>query len=226
MIKKTVLSSILIILCFCPGFSQIKTFTPEWGFGVNGGTAFSRMRFSTNPPNPSISQDYLMQFSGGIVARYISQKHFGIQGELNYSMRGWKETTDEYNPNKYSRRLTYLELPIMTHIYFDMGKWMRFFVNLGPQIGFNIGDSVLEKEIVTSSEETSDHYDLPVDKKFDYGIKAGIGFEIRTGIGSFIVDGRYYFGLSDTFGNTKEDYFQASSHQALGVNLTYLFRLK
>jgi hypothetical protein len=50
-----------------------------------------------------------------------------------------------------------------------------------------------------------------------------MGFELRTGIGNFILDGRYYFGLSDIYNNAKADDFQASSNQVIGVKLTYFF---
>lgn len=220
---KRFLAIIGLLFVFIPLFSQTKAFSSEWSFGVNGGMNLSRMRFSVYPPNPSIAQDYLQQETGGIVVRYISEKHFGIQGELNYSRRGWKDTTDETSPNKFTRSLTYIEMPLFTHIYFGLGKRVRLIVNLGPQIAYNIGDKVTEIEIAPGSSEKY-YYDMSIKKKFDYGIKGGLGFELRTGIGSFIVEGRYYFGLSDIYNNSKSDVFQASSHQVIGINLTYLFR--
>jgi hypothetical protein len=62
------------------------------------------------------------------------------------------------------------------------------------------------------------------EQTFDYGITGGMGFELRTGIGSFIVEGRYYFGLSDLLGNSMEDFFQSSHNQIIGLKLTYLIK--
>lgn len=200
--------------------AQENKFQQEWSFGVNAGLTFSKISF-----NPSVPQDMILQGSGGLTVRYLSEKNFGIQAELNYSMRGWKEKTDEVShPNEYSRSISYLELPIMTHIYFDMGKRTRMIFLLGPQIGYNIGENEITREIKSSSEETAPYYDWEVQRAFDYGLIGGLGVELRTGIGNFIIDGRYYFGLSDIFWNKKVDYFQSSSNQVIGVKLTYLFR--
>lgn len=204
---------------FIPGLTPQETFSPEWAFGINAGATLSRIRF-----NPNIPQEYLMQYSGGISVRYISEKHFGIVGEVNYSMRGWKERTDEFYLNTYSRRISYLEVPILTHLYFDMGRRVRFVFNVGPQIGILLSEKVLEKEIPAGSEGKV-YYDRDAQKKFDYGIKGTLGFELRTGIGSFVLDGRYYFGLSDIFASKSSDTFGASSNQVIGINLTYFFKL-
>jgi hypothetical protein len=215
---------ITIITCFLfgnPVYSQLKSFSPEWAYGVNGGVAFSRVSFNSALSMP---QELLQQLSGGITVRYISESHFGLQGELNYSLRGWKERTDTVHVNAYARSIAYLELPFLTHIYFNLGKHVRLIFNLGPQIGYYISEKELERTVNDPNQDIS-YYDLSVQNRFDYGLKGTMGLEIRTAVGSFILDGRYYYGLSDVFNNTKGDLFQASHNQVMGVNLTYLFRL-
>ena len=207
-------------------YSQTNTFASEWGYGINGGFTFSKIGFNSSI---SVPQELFRQFSGGITVRYISESHFGIQGELNYSQRGWKERTDTVHLNRYSRSIAYLEFPVMTHIYFNLGKSVRLIFNLGPQIGYYISEKEIEREIIDFKRDKYDpdkpsYYDIPVQHAFDYGLKGTMGFEFRTKAGSFILDGRYYFGLSDVFSNTKSDPFQASHNQITGVNLTYLFR--
>lgn len=64
------------------------------------------------------------------------------------------------------------------------------------------------------------------ENKFDYGIIGGGGLEARTGIGNFILEARYYFGLSDFYNSTKKDFFSRSAHSYIGGKLTYLFDLK
>ena len=196
-------------------FSQQNAFRPEWSFGVNGGSTLSRIRFT-----PRVSQEYLIQYHVGATARYISEEHFGIQAELNYSLRGWKDLTDDVFLNEYDRSLVYLELPLMTHLYFDLSKRVRFLFLAGPQIAYLLDEKW--NLTLNDPEENIGYYDLPVQRKFDYGIVLGGGLEFRTGIGSFVLDGRYYFGLSDIFNNTRADIFSASSNQVIGINLTYL----
>ena len=209
-------------------YSQTSSFAPEWSYGVNGGLTFSRIGF--NSYFVRVPQVLFEQFSGGVTVRYISEKNFGIQGELNYSQRGWKERTDTVNINKYARSIAYMELPVMTHIYFNLGKPVRIFFNLGPQINFYLGEKEMERDITddkleNNPKQTTSYYDISVQHSFDYGLKGVIGLEFRTKAGSFILDGRYYYGLSDVFNNTKGDWFQASHNQVIGVNLTYLFAL-
>ena len=200
--------------------SQTVDFRPEWAFGVNAGVTMSRVGLL-----PRIPQMLLVQEIGGLTVRYISEKNCGIWVELNYSMRGWKEEQDTVSHfNRYSRSLSYLELPVLTHFYIDLGKWARMVFNLGPQVSYNIGERVLEKEIVTSHDDTPLYYDeeYKVQRRFDYGITGGLGLEVRTGIGSFILEGRYYYGLSDVFNNTRADIFQSSHNQVIVIKLGYL----
>ena len=65
----------------------------------------------------------------------------------------------------------------------------------------------------------------PLDHKIDYGITAGLGIELTTGIGHFIVDARYYYGLSDLFGNAKKDPFSRSANGAIMAKVTYLINI-
>jgi len=199
--------------------TQANTFVPEWSFGVNGGVTLSKVGFNSFI---SVPQVMLNQYSGGITIRYISESHFGIQGELNYSLRGWKERTDTVHFNSYSRSLAYMELPLMTHIYFNLGKPVRLIFNLGPQIGYYLSAKELERNIIDVPDPN--YYEIAVQHRFDYGLKGTMGLEFRTKAGSFILDGRYYFGLSDIFNSARSDPFQASHNQVIGMNLTYLFR--
>jgi len=209
-----------------PAFSQADKFTPEWSYGLNSGLTLSKVGFNSYI---NVPQESFRQFSGGATVRYISENHFGIQAELNYSMRGWKERTDTVHLNLYTRSVSYLELPFLTHIYFNLGKQIRMVFNLGPQIGLYIGEKEIEKEIVEiieieGKEQSVPYYDTRIQRSFDYGLKGTMGLEFRTKVGSFVLDGRYYFGLSDIFNNTKADLFQASNNQVIGVNLTYFFK--
>jgi hypothetical protein len=218
----------VVIVWFTIGSIQAQTndFRPEWLFGVNAGATMSRAGFL-----PRVPQTLLVQETGGLTARYVSEKNCGIQVELNYSLRGWKERADTVSHfNSYSRSLAYLELPVLTHFYFDLGKRARMILNLGPQISYNIGEKVLEKKLVTppnAGEPTVPLYyddDYRVHRKLDYGIAGGMGLEVRTGIGNFVLEGRYYYGLSDIFGNTRGDVFQSSNNQVIALKLAYLLR--
>lgn len=218
---------VLVFLAFVCQFahSRPNSFPGEWSFGLNGGVNLSKMRFNSRYYVP---QGLYVQPSGGLTVRYISENHFGIIGELNYSLCGWTEKKDTLNAahlNEYTRSLTYLEIPLLTHLYFNLGKRTRLIINAGPQFRYNIGEDV-KKKIINDDNTDWDYYDneYKVAHQFDYGLKGALGLEVRTGIGSFILSGSYYFGLADIFNSGRSDVFQASSNQIIGVNLTYLIR--
>ena len=66
-------------------------------------------------------------------------------------------------------------------------------------------------------------YDNDIDNRFDYGIAAGLGMELSTKVGHFLLEGRYYYGLGDIYDNSKRGYFSRSAHGAIMVKLNYLF---
>src|SRR5699024_12794713 len=65
----------------------------------------------------------------------------------------------------------------------------------------------------------NEQHNMPVEKKFDWGLCGGPGIELRTGIGSFLLEGRYYYALSDIFNSRKEDYFSKSSSQVISAKI-------
>jgi hypothetical protein len=224
---KKIVAGFLILLSSLTVYAQ-AAFQREWAYGLNGGMNFSSVSFT-----PKIPQETLRQVSGGAIVRYVTESNFGLQVELNYSLRGWKEVVNDVHTNYHTQSLSYLELPMMTHIYAKLGKKIRWVFNLGPQLSYNIGYKVLDSNIEMQVLETQAgentrkayppyHYDPKVERPFDYGLTGGTGLELRTGIGHFIVEGRYYFGLSDMFNNTRQDYFQASHNQVIGVKVCYL----
>ena len=68
-------------------------------------------------------------------------------------------------------------------------------------------------------------YGKSVENRFEYGITGGGGLELSTAIGHFQLEGRYYFGLSDIWANSKKDPFGRSANGAIYVRLSYLMDL-
>lgn len=219
----TVISALIISwLVTSPAKAQLQDQRHNFSIGINGGVNFSSVSFE-----PNIKQTNLLGPNIGITARYISEKYFsmicGIQAEVNYSQRGWKEVFEEEPDKSYQRAMNYIEIPVLAHLAFgkDEGHGARFILNLGPQIGFLLS----EKETNNTGGNSKEQYGKMAENSFDYGLLGGAGAEIRTGIGNFLIEGRYYFGLSDFFNSTKKDYFSRSAHSYIGAKVTYLFDL-
>lgn len=198
--------------------------------GVNGGLGMSSVSFS-----PSVKQGNLQGINAGFTARYISEKYFsmicGAQVEINYAQRGWKEQYADYPELGYTRTMNYVEIPFLAHLAFGRERGMRFFLNLGPQIAFLLSDSETsqgdwEGTLAAGAVLETEQHGKPIDNKFDYGITAGAGVELRTKAGNFLLEGRYYYALSDFYNSSKRDYFARSAHGVITAKITYLFDLK
>jgi hypothetical protein len=201
--------------------AQVGELRHNFAVGVNGGMNFNTVSFS-----PSMRQHDKQGIHAGLTLRYISEKYFamicGVQIEVNYSQHGWSEFYEDYPTLKYERTMNYVEMPFLAHLAF--GKKFQFFFNLGPQVGFFVGESS-KLGGDWSDITTPQQHDMKVENKFDYGITGGAGVEWRTGIGNFLLEGRYYYALSDFFNSTKKDYFARSAHTAIVAKVTYLFDL-
>ena len=65
---------------------------------------------------------------------------------------------------------------------------------------------------------------MPVEKKFDYGIAAGLGAEwSMRRIGHILLEARYYYGLGNIYGNSKKDFFGKSNNSNIIIKITYLY---
>lgn len=219
---------ILACMFAFPAMAQVGELRNNWAIGVNGGLNMSSVSFE-----PSIKQNSKNGMAMGLTARYMCEKYFsmmcGIQAEVNYVQRGWNEKIEDGSNNTYSRTMNYLEIPLLAHLAFGkdaIDKGVKFFVNAGPQIGMFLSES----ENMSDNWDTSSRpngivqqYGKMVENKLDYGILGGAGLELSTGIGHFLLEGRYYYGLADFWGSTKKDEFGRSGHSYMGVRLTYLF---
>lgn len=210
---------------------QSDKFKSQFKIGLGAGTVFSQVDFV-----PKIAQSTTQGISAGISAKFVSEKHLGVLAELNYTQRGWTEDfSDDTNLNpdhSYNRTLNYLELPLLTHIYF--GDKVRFIINIGPQISYMLGDKGNMNDALSNYIDDVLEQDpnfpigiqyKPIDSNFDYGLLGGLGIEFNTPLGSFDLQGRYYFGLGDSFDNTRSSSsnFSRSAHRYFGGKLTYYF---
>jgi hypothetical protein len=109
----------------------------------------------------------------------------------------------------------------LTHIYFG-GERVRFFVNLGPQVGLLLGESTTSNLNGAEPQNMNEQHTLLADKKVEWGLGGGPGLEVRTGAGYFQLEGRFYYALSDFYNTRQRDVFAKASSQLFAVKLSYL----
>ena len=204
-------------------------------FGVNAGVTFNEIGF-----DPLIAQNLHTSPTLGVTFRYTSERfltaYCAFQTELNYARLGWNENIVDSKlqpiPDTYQRNIDYLQVPFLTRLAWGKEKrGLMFYVLLGPQVGFVISESEDKSSHWTLNSlnhpdrpnGVSEQYNLKVKNKFDYGITGGAGVELNTKAGHFLLEGRYYYGLSDIFGNAKRDFFSRSNHSTIIAKVSYLF---
>jgi hypothetical protein len=188
-IKTFLLATLLLTGLVFPATAQIGEPRSNFSVGVNGGVNLNSASFT-----PTIKQNSLMGITGGLTARYISEKYFamicGAQVELNISQRGWDELFEMEDENgqtikvpgkTYTRKMTYVDIPFLAHLAFGRERGLQFFVHAGPQIGFLIGESETIEgiDMNTLSNTQKAIYGVKIQNKFDYGITGGGGVELR-----------------------------------------------
>lgn len=220
MIKRFITTSLFVSVVAFSSLQAQEAFKKELSVGASFGTTFSKVSFAPS----KVQQKMKLGYMGGVSVRWISEKNLGLQAELNFAQYGWEENFEKQPEYKYSRTINYIELPILTHIYFGNNRF-RAFLNLGPKIGFAFGEKTNENLNGASPNLENTQHDMKVEQKFDWGLCGGPGIELRTGIGMFIIEGRYYYALGDIFKSRQEDYFSKSSSQVISAKVTYMLPL-
>lgn len=223
------LSLILVFTIVCaPKAVAQRHYVPHVHVGFHAGMSMSRQSFY-----PSIKESSLNGYNFGVSFRYAEERHVGLLAELNVEQRGWKEDFED-SPFSYQRHLTYIELPIMTHIFFGSRTFKGFF-NLGPEVGYMIGDNIsanfpyqeLPNVAHFPTNRRYEEMNMDISSRFDYGITAGAGMEfIIKRRHSITLEGRYYYGLGNIFPSARKDVFSSSRGSSIQITLGYLFRLK
>lgn len=237
---KHTLQILLCLLLLAGSFeaqAQIGERRNSIALGVSGGIALNTIGF-----NPTIKQSMHIGETLGIVARFTSEKYFktycALQLEVNYTRLGWRENVlnaqSEPLPDTYRRDIHYLQFPLLARLGWgrEYKGFMGYFL-AGPQVGYCLGEKSQQSNFTLDAEGNPDRpngmfeqYHMNVEKKFEYGITAGLGVELSTIAGRILLEGRYYYGLSDIFKNSKKNVFGRSNNNTIVAKITYLFDLK
>lgn len=219
---------LVVVLAACLVSSAETHYKPHISIGGRAGVSIAQMSFS-----PSVKQLWNRGTAGAVTFRYTEEKLFGLIAELGWVQRGWKENFEDA-PFSYSRSLTYVNLPLLTQIYFGSRRF-KAFINLGPQVSYLIGSSIKanfdyehpgEVSEFPRNRQTEQLY-TDAKNKFDYGICASVGGEFYVQPRhSVLVEARFYYGLGNIYPASKADTFSASRNMSLELTLGYFFRLK
>ncbi len=227
---KRILAILFTVAFIATASAQVGDPRNTLSIGVSGGMGTSRVSFV-----PSIKQTLSLGPTFGVSIRHISEKYFflicGTQLECNMASRGWTEMIEDGSGNEYTRIINYVEVPFLAHLGFGREyRGVQGHINLGPQVSYLLSEKEIYGgqtpwDITNRPNNVTEQYGKDVENKLDYGITASVGLELRTGIGNFGVEGRYYFGLGNIYGITKRDYFARCANSTISVRATYSITL-
>lgn len=231
--------------------AQVGDYRNELAIGVNGGYVMSNVAFVTKVPQTllgGITGGFTARYT---CEKYFSSI-CAVTAEVNFAQIGWNEDildmndqpvplhTDPSQNLYYKRKMTYVQVPVLARLGWGRERnGFQAFIHLGPQIGFfvndktesnfdvsdpafNPGSKTYQYNIRSSHVVAQDT--MAVENKFDYGIAVGAGLEFSNRhFGHIMIEGRYYYGLGNIYGNTKRDYFSRSNFGNIVIKCTYLF---
>lgn len=196
----------IAMVCAMTVAAQPKLRAPEMYVGIQAGATASMVYFSPSSTTTPLLQQLSYAPYAGLVFRYAGHKVCGLQAELNYMQRGWSEPEQNY-----TRRLHYLEVPMLTHLCFGR-KQVRGFFNIGPQIGYCVYDNT-----PSAPKEDCPQY-KPTDHRFDWGVAAGLGLLAHANrAGTYQLEARFNYSLGSIYPTRFADFTMANP---MDVSLT------
>ncbi|MBR6129133.1 MAG: PorT family protein [Bacteroidaceae bacterium] len=234
--KRLAVFLLSVACCLLSVHAQVGEPRTDLAVGMSGGVALNQVSFK-----PAIKQSMKPGATVGFTARYTCEKYFSLlcafQGELNYSMAGWKENPETsamgYDGGSYQRTVHYVQMPLLANLGYGRERGgLKGFLVVGPQLSFCIGETVKTTGdgagyVPHQLDGLQNQHELKVQRKFEYGITGGLGIDFSTKKGHhFILEGRYFYGLSDMFKNSKKDPFARSANSTIIAKVSYLFDIK
>ena len=242
----------LILLCLAPilALAQVGEHRNQFAVGFQAGLNLNNIDFIPKV-NLKTYQGFTGGLTARYTCEKYFKTICSIQMEFNYSQLGWDEDILDKNDNpvpttanqeeyeRFKHSIDYFQIPILAHLAWGKEKQgINFFFNAGPVLGFCF-DHKCETNFTaeTANFEKRGYQDkLDIEKlakqliekkeaphSFDFGIAAGLGLELHLKpIGRFQIEGRYYYGLGNLYGDSKLDCFSRSAHQTIILRGAYL----
>jgi hypothetical protein len=154
--------------------------------GIQGGVGLSQVMW-----NPKYRQDMiLMPVNFGVLYTKYGRMfgympYFGFQIGLMYAQEGYQFKSDKDDPERIPNTIQgadkavydVVEMPLLSHIHFDMWR-MKIIANIGFYAGYRlkIHRFPYGGEFTNPAYAETENAFLETDRRWDYGIKGGLGF--------------------------------------------------
>ncbi len=173
-----VLAAFMIVAAINPAQAQDtpkKAKVSRWTIGPKVGVNLTHF-WGNDFDNDDAKMKVGPQFGGFFT--WSNDSWFAVSGELLYSAKGSRFRIDSpFGDVKSVTRMDYLEIPLLFRFFFVKEGAVRPHVSIGPSVGFLVlGRS---KTLEPIESEVNNFYDSETTHKFDVGLNAGGGVNIR-----------------------------------------------
>lgn len=115
-----------------------------------------------------------------------------IQPELLYTQKGSKTEGDHQGQTAtFTTHLDYLEVPLLVKLTLPIPATLKPNIYAGPVFALKVSDKGTREY-----NNTTEEFDLPDYKSFDYGAVFGIGLDLGFPVGKVVFDFRYTRGMT------------------------------
>lgn len=220
---KTISKIFLTGICFLLAFQLHAQLSVGGKIGVNIAT----WSISDDLKDETTDEKYVTGLQAGVVLEVPISSILCFQPELLYFQKGFKQTAEEVISGELltgekTNTINYLEIPLLLKLKFGPEGGAKFFVTVGPAIGYAASGTTRSKFTYGgfSEDETRD-IDFEEDEysRFDFGASAGIGAAIPAGPGSVNVDARYLF---DFINLNSGDGPEEAMNRGIGISVGYI----
>lgn len=134
--------------------------------------------------------------------------YFGFQAGVFFAREGYRFKYNKESDYTYkvegaeSAMLNLIEVPVMAHMHIDFWK-MKVLVNVGCYGGYRLGIQRFAGNTGNVPPE-KEHSFIETDRRWDYGIKAGLGFGLVFDPIEIHIEGMYKHSLSSLY---EPDYY-------------------
>lgn len=114
----------------------------------------------------------------GLVIAFNNVNNAGLQLEVNFAQKGWKEEIDTIQGTFFERKLDYIEIPFYAR--FEIGKRMlRPVIIAGPYVAWRINDSWESKGFDDQLADPAYNHYIQEAREVDLGLKLGLGLRLN-----------------------------------------------
>jgi hypothetical protein len=193
--------------------------------GIKGGVNIPSVFFDDFLINSRIRSEYFISNHFGITFRHMQNNIVGIQADLLYTVKGWQEALNNEATNSVRTEITYLELPIYSHISIGKGNF-KAFIDLGVYVTYALDSKKSFKNTIDIENETFT-YSVEENNRGDFGLHVGAGLSYTFPFGTIQAEGNFKTAFANILkpNPVLRDQPAKSYNQVPGISVSFLYPL-